>query len=207
MTTEHSGGYTPAVVSTYERAARRLRSLAAEVVQGDCALVVSRYEDVESLEADAVVLSGSHDPWEAHDPAALDRFVELLAEHREPVLGICAGFQLQARALGGRIGPPGRHVLGHETIQVDDDSCLLAGLPAHFEAIEDHSHEIVDTGPRLRVLARSASCVVEVAAASDRPWWGTQFHPEQWSDDAPVGRALLGRFLELASAGTRVERD
>ena len=49
-----------------------------------------------------------------------------------------------------------------------------------------------------QILATSQSCRIEALAAHDRPWWGTQFHPEAWDHDHPDGRNVLNRFLQLA---------
>ena len=48
------------------------------------------------------------------------------------------------------------------------------------------------------MLASSDACAVEALAVEDRPWWGTQFHPEEWDDEHPAGRAIIERFVELA---------
>ncbi len=48
------------------------------------------------------------------------------------------------------------------------------------------------------MLARSATCAIEVIAYPSRRWWGTQFHPELASPEHPDGDRVLRNFFELA---------
>lgn len=195
--TEHSGGLTPGRLEGYEAIRLRLSSLVDAPVES------IPYEEVEALDADAVVLSGSYDPWAAHDPARLGRFGARLLEYQGPVLGICGGMQLQALAAGGRVDTAARPAQGFATVDVVDGDDLLAGLGSSFEAFAHHGDEVVAAPPGFRVLARSDACAIEAFAAVDRPWWGTQFHPERWDAARPAGRAVLARFFELAGIRPR----
>ena len=103
-----------------------------------------------------------------------------------------------ARALGGVVGPAGQATRGYRPIDVADDSDLLAGLAPRFDAYQSHEDEVIRVPAGVRVLASSDACAVEALAVEDRPWWGTQFHPEEWDDEHPAGRAIIERFVELA---------
>lgn len=190
---EHRGALDDERLARYEADRARLASLAPGVVVESVP-----YEELSSLDADAVVLSGSYDRWDSHDSDALERLHRLLRDRREPTLGICAGLQTMARALGGRIDHAASPTIGNELIEVLDDTCILAGIGGRFAVVAHHGDEVVEVPATLRVVARSASCAVEVVAATDRPWWGTQFHPELWDERRPAGRAILCRFLRLA---------
>ena len=194
---EHAGGLRPERLARYGQVERRLAELAGADV------VTVHYSEIDQIAADATVLSGSFDPWSAHDQGALERFHETLRGRDGAVLGICAGMQVLAMAAGGEVGPAGRPLVGFTDVEVLDDDDLLAGLDARISVWEHHTDEVRSLPPGLRVLARSETCAVEALAADDRPWWGTQFHPEEWSSDHPAGRAVLENFLRLAGVPLR----
>jgi GMP synthase (glutamine-hydrolysing) len=163
-------------------------------------VAVSHYEEIDRRRlsrAYAVVLSGSSAPWSVRDPAELERLGDAVVEAACPVLGICAGMQLQAVFAGGRIGPGRRPERGFVPIQILDGSDLLRGLPARPVVFQDHSDEITLVPDGFRVLARSADCAVQAIADPERSWWGTQFHPEEWSREHPAGGRVLRTFFEL----------
>lgn len=157
-----------------------------------------RHDDLVAPDADALVLSGSFDPWALHRQRSLGRLNEELRRYQGPILGICAGMQILVRACGGVIETAARPVRGFAAVDVVDDGDLLAGLRPSFGAFQDHTDEITSLPSGFRVLASSDTCAIEAVAAEDRPWWGTQFHPECWTDEHPAGREILGRFGELA---------
>jgi GMP synthase (glutamine-hydrolysing) len=195
---EHPGGVDAEQLAGYRRVERRLGELARAHVAS------VPYAGVDRLDADAVVVSGSSDPWSAHAPDALERFRDALRAYDGPVLGICAGMQTLAVAAGGEVGtaaePTGP---AFARVEVVDGSDLLAGLDPAISVWEHHTDEITSLPPSFRVLARSATCAVEAIAATDRPWWGTQFHPEEWTDERPAGRVVLESFLRLAGVPLR----
>lgn len=198
VVTERRAGLTPARVERYER----VRSRLAEVA--DAAVETIHHADAARLEAEAVVLSGSYDPWHLHDPVTLARLGEKLLAYEGPVLGICAGMQLQARFLGGTVGPAARpDGPGFTLVEAVEGDGPLAGLAPRFAVYEEHSDEVTALPETLRVLARSAHCAVEAIAAAERPWWGTQFHPEEWTDAHPAGREVLAGFFALAGIPVR----
>ncbi|MBA2295729.1 MAG: gamma-glutamyl-gamma-aminobutyrate hydrolase family protein [Actinobacteria bacterium] len=197
--TEHAGALTSERRERYETWRGRL----AEVLGTQVKSV--HYEALETPNADALVLSGSFDAWAMHDRRHLGRLYEALRRYPGPVLGICAGMQILVRARGGVVGSADQPVRGYGTIDVVDDSDLLARLAPRFDAFQSHADEVTRLPEGFRVLASSEVCEVEVIAADDRPWWGTQFHPEQWTDEHPAGREIIARFGELAglSAASR----
>jgi GMP synthase (glutamine-hydrolysing) len=163
----------------------------------------THYLDVDRLGPGPVVLSGSGAPWSAHDPAQLERLGDAVQNADAPVLGICAGLQLLARFAGGRVEPmaargqpPER---GYQPLEVLDDSDLLSGLPARATVFQDHTDEVFDLPAGFRVLARTDGSEIQAIAATDRRWWGTQFHPERFDADHPDGRRVLANFFGLAS--------
>jgi GMP synthase-like glutamine amidotransferase len=104
------------------------------------------------------------------------------------------------RALGGTIGPSVTPAHGFAPVEVVDSNGLLVHCCATFDVRKRHDDEVKQLPADFTLLATSATCRVEAIAARDRPWWGTQFHPEAWDDAHPAGRLVLERFLELAGA-------
>ncbi len=148
--------------------------------------------------AAAVVLSGSFAPWALHDWAALTRFGSNLGRFDGPVLGICAGMQLQMMFAGGTIAQRERPAVGYATIDVLDQDGLLGGLGLAADVYEHHAFNVLAAPEGFVVLARSGDCAVEAIAAPERRWWGTQFHPERFDERHPAGAQVLRNFFMLA---------
>ena len=151
-------------------------------------------------------------PWLADEVAWLRELVE----RGTPVLGVCLGAQLIARALGAWSGPleGGPEIGWHEVERVADDP-VLGALPERFEAFEWHhyTYELPDGAVE---LARNERC--NQAYRVGDACWAVQFHPEVthaqvlgWIDDPddPADdpdalraetAAKIGRWNELGSA-------
>ncbi len=194
VVTEHSGALPPERLAHYEAVRGRLEDAAGVSVDS------VQYEEVESLNgAGAVVMSGSFAPWADHSGGAIDRLGEIVRSYDGPVLGICAGMQLQARFAGGTIRhSPGGPEAGFTAVEVVEQNDLLRGLPARIDVFQHHSDEIAELPECFRVLARSASCAIEAIADPARQWWGTQFHPEEFDAAHPAGERILRNFFELS---------
>ena len=198
MISERSDGLTPDRLARY----RQIEETLARLVRAE--VRTSHYSELEGVAADATVLSGSSDPWAAHDPTALARLRDELREHEGPVLGICAGMQLLATAAGAEIAHAPRATgPSFEPVEVLDDGSIFAGLDGSISVWQHHSDEVQAPPPGLRVLARSDSCTIEALASDERPWWGTQFHPEAWDAEHPAGLRVLQNFFELARVPLR----
>ena len=194
--TERKSLLTEGRAQNYERLQERVALASGDFVE------VAHYEDVEPAQlqlASSVVLSGSSAPWSAHDPAELERLGEAVRAAGRPVLGICAGMQLQVVFAGGTIGPSRTGEHGYLPIRIHDRSDLLRGLPREAVVFHDHDDEVVALPDGFRVLASSADCAVQAIADPARRWWGTQFHPEEFRPEDPAGEQILRTFFALAA--------
>ncbi len=129
----------------------RLRERLAVAADGQ-AVEVSHYEAVDPqrlARASSIVLSGSSTPWAFRDPAELDRLGDAVVAAGRPVLGICAGMQLQVRFCGGEHRPSPTPEHGFLPIQVHDSGDLLRGVPDEAVVFHDHDEEISSLPARL----------------------------------------------------------
>jgi GMP synthase (glutamine-hydrolysing) len=108
-------------------------------------------------------------------------FILRAVESGVPVLGVCYGHQLVARALGGRVGwnPNGLEMGTHEVTLAPgaEGHPLLRGLPPSFPANLSHRQSILDPPPGGRPLAFSAADPCQILAVGEKVLT-LQFHPE-----------------------------
>lgn len=138
-------------------------------------------DGVEDVGADAViVLGGAMHPDQEDRHGWLLPELGFLAEQLErgtPLLGICLGSQLIARAAGARVFPADEPEVGWLPVEVTEagaDDPVAAALPARFDAFQWHhyTHELPAGAVE---LARSSVCLQAFRLGSAR---GVQFHPE-----------------------------
>jgi len=196
--TERRSELTESRSENFRRLRERVATASGQIV------AVSHYEDVDPerlARASSVVLSGSSAPWSVRDPAELDRLGEAVVAAGRPVLGICAGMQLQARFAGGAIGASSSPEHGFLPVRIHDHAGLFRDLPADVVVFQDHEDEITSLPAGFQLLAGSEACAVQAIADSERRWWGTQFHPEESRPEHPAGERVLRTFFELAGRG------
>jgi GMP synthase (glutamine-hydrolysing) len=150
-----------------------------------------------------------------------EEYMRTLLDRRVPVLGVCLGAQLVARAAGAEVGPAAEPEIGWCDVErTGGDDPVLGVLPARFPAFQWHYYAF-EVPAGARELARSTVC--PQAFRLGEAAWGVQFHPEvtreivaSWiaesSGDAPpdlpaqtderidewvrLGRSLCGAFLD-----------
>ncbi|MEM7229267.1 MAG: type 1 glutamine amidotransferase [Planctomycetota bacterium] len=114
----------------------------------------------------------------------LEAEMDLIREAHErelPVVGICLGCQIVARALGGTTGPMDDGIeLGFvpfELNAIGRDDPMFTGMPWTTHQFAWHCDEVKDLPAGARLLASSPQCNVQAWASGLRTY-GFQYHPE-----------------------------
>jgi GMP synthase-like glutamine amidotransferase len=125
---------------------------------------------------------GEH-PWLAGEAG----FIETALADGVPLLGVCLGAQLLARAAGASVGPSGSPEVGWFEVARDDgcDDPVVGVLPDRFRAFQWHYYTF-DLPPGAALLAAS-DAARQAYRLGDRVW-GIQFHAE-------VDRRMLDHWL------------
>lgn len=190
-------GLKTMVIDCGSGSAPQLRKIFSEwssVVGIACAEVGERCPD-----ADLIVLSGGPRFYGSDDTICgdyVDQFAFLDKETR-PTLGICMGHQGMGLRNGARLFT-GRKRRVEEVIHLTEEANghpLLGGIESGTRFAERHTEGI--TLPEgFILLGYSRYYPVEIMAARDRPFYGTQFHPESSGE---IGMRLLRNFFDLAA--------
>ncbi|MDO4887413.1 MAG: glutamine-hydrolyzing GMP synthase [Actinomycetaceae bacterium] len=146
--------------------------------------------DMLAKEPAAIILSGGPssvyaDGAPSLDPAIFDAGV--------PVLGICYGFQVMARALGGTVGRTGTREYGHTQARVNQDACLFGGTPATQAVWMSHGDAVQAAPEGFDVTAATDQTPVAAFENRDRRLYGMQWHTEVGHTE--FGQDALCNFL------------
>ena len=184
---------------------------------------------LDTYEAVLVFGGAMHADQDAWHPWLRDEtlWLQQLLARGTPLLGICLGVQLLARAAGSWVGPlpePEIGWCGVELTAAGIEDPVTGSLPQRFDALQWHYYTYGVPAGAVE-LARSDACTQAFRLGD--ACWGVQFHPEVttaqlegWiadgADPPPdpdalraaipgkidrwneLGRALCGAFLEAA---------
>lgn len=129
--------------------------------------------------AGAVVMGGPMNVDEVERFPALAAERDWLAgavEQGMPVLGVCLGAQLLARALGAEVRAGEGPEIGFAPVEISDpDDPLLGGLAPSSEVLHWHG-DVFDLPPAAEHLASSERTACQAFRAGNT--WGVLFHPE-----------------------------
>jgi GMP synthase (glutamine-hydrolysing) len=139
----------------------------------------------------AIVLSGG--PASVYEPGA-PQIDPALFEAGVPVFGICYGFQLMARALGGSVEHTGQREFGGTPLTLTGDGGhLLTGLPGEQTVWMSHGDCVTVAPEGFTVTAASPRAPVAAFEDLSNRRAGVQFHPEVAHSEH--GQRVLERFL------------
>jgi GMP synthase (glutamine-hydrolysing) len=141
---------------------------------------------------DAIMVFGGamHPDQDAEHPwlGAEARFIEHALAIEVPLLGVCLGAQLIARAAGAEIGPAARSEIGWHEVELTEQGStdpVLGALPGRFAAFQWHYYSFAL--PEGAVLLASSPAARQAYRLREH-CWGIQFHAE-------VDRHMLDHWL------------
>lgn len=130
----------------------------------------------------------------------LEQWVRERLETGLPLLGVCFGHQLIARALGGDCdyNPNGRQIGTIEAFRLESDDLLLTGLGQTFTAQVTHQQSVTRL-PEKAVHLCTSPLDDNHAFRVGESVWGVQFHPE--FDGWVIEAYLKSRKHDILSEG------
>ncbi|MBI3014867.1 MAG: type 1 glutamine amidotransferase [Candidatus Tectomicrobia bacterium] len=144
---------------------------------------------------------GVHDedqyPWLVEE----DRILKEALAHEMPILGVCLGSQLIAKAAGGKVTAGPRKEIGWYTLQLTADATrdpLFMGFPRQFEAFEWHG-DIFELPAGAFPLASSELYPYQAFRIGSRAY-GLLFHLE-------ITEAMVNQFCSLFSGELQEVKD
>jgi anthranilate synthase/aminodeoxychorismate synthase-like glutamine amidotransferase len=152
-------------------------------------------------------------PGEPKDAGCCIELIQLAAEQRVPLLGVCLGHQAMVEAFGGTVGPAGEVVHGKTSRVRHEGGALFAGVPSPFPVGRYHSLAALRLPPCLAPVAFTeprhptpnsqlpTPDLVMAIAHRGAPQLGVQFHPE--SILTPDGGRLIDNVLAWATDAGR----
>jgi GMP synthase (glutamine-hydrolysing) len=160
---------------------------------------------------DAVlVFGGSQHPDEDDRFSWLGReeqFLQDVLAARVPVLGVCLGAQMLARAAGASVRPAREPEIGWHDVSLTQSGAadpVLGVLPARATVFQWH-HYTFGLPPGATALAESDVCL-QAYALRERPAWGIQFHAEvtaemlsAWIEEDPADLPMPPETLRAES--------
>jgi GMP synthase (glutamine-hydrolysing) len=112
-----------------------------------------------------------------------------------PILGICLGHQIIAKAYGGEIGAAGIESYAKIKIEILDENDILKGFGESADVWASHKDEVICPPENFKVLASSSICEVEAMKHETKPIYGIQFHPEVHHTE--YGGKIFENFYEV----------
>ncbi|MDQ4096164.1 MAG: glutamine-hydrolyzing GMP synthase [Actinomycetota bacterium] len=167
--------------------ARRVREchVYSEIVPHDVPV-----DEIAARRPAGIILSGGpKSVYSPGAPAVDDRLFDLGI----PVLGICYGQQVMARALGGEVARTGVAEFGKTDLTVEQPGVLFSELPTEQTVWMSHNDTVVRPPDGFRQIGSTSASPVAAFEDPDRGLYGVQFHPEV--SHTPRGTDVLKNWL------------
>ncbi len=145
----------------------------------------------ENKEVKGIILSGGPNIERA------DNCIDIALNTKLPILGICLGHQLIAKAYGGEIGKAESEEYAYSKIYVKHKNDLFKNIPNEFTAWASHKDEVKKVPKCFEVLAYSDICSVESIKHKEKAIYGVQFHPEV--SHTEYGSDILKNFCKVCN--------
>ena len=154
-------------------------------------------DTVLALQPKAFILSGGPNSVYEPDAPTLPAYV---LDSGLPVLGICYGMQLMARALGGHVAPSPQREYGRTEIQFSQANLQPPRGASNLQAWMSHGDKVDQLPPGFTATATSPNCPIAAMEDPKRRLFALQFHPEV--NHTQHGREILQAFLKQIGVKT-----
>jgi len=145
-----------------------------------------------------VILSGG--PYSVYDDEGVLGDFRGFLDCGLPVLGICLGHQIIARAFGGEVRRGDSCEYAEVEVEGLEEDDVFRGLGGRLVVWESHRDEVSRLPSGFVLLARSEVCAVEAMRHKSRMVYGVQFHPEV--HHTPQGFDILRNFVGICGIKT-----
>lgn len=179
---------------TTQLIARRVREAGVYCEIHPCTIPVA---EIVAMQPVGLILSGG--PYSVYDDGAPQLDAALLNLKQPdsagpvPVLGICYGLQAMAHTLGGAVQPDEKREYGRSKLDAHEETPLFDGVPEGSVVWMSHGDRLTELPNGFHVIASTDNAPIAAVAASDRPQYGVQFHPEVMHTEH--GARLLENFV------------
>lgn len=129
----------------------------------------------ELKNANGIILSGG--PSSVYDENA-PVFNEKIFETKIPILGLCYGHQLMAKALGGKVTQGKLKEYGTAEFKILNKKSLFAGLKPREIVWMSHGDFVEKVPNGFDVIGSTENCKNAAIANFGKKFFGLQFHPE-----------------------------
>ncbi|UAL28739.1 glutamine-hydrolyzing GMP synthase [Nocardioides rotundus] len=147
-------------------------------------------DEMLAMNPKAIVLSGGPSSVYADGAPGID---QAIFSAGVPVFGMCYGFQLMAKGLGGTVAATGAREYGRTPVEVTEQGTLLADVPAQHKVWMSHGDQVTAAPEGFSVLATTAVTPVAAFEQVERGFAGVQWHPEVIHTEH--GQQVLEHFL------------
>jgi GMP synthase (glutamine-hydrolysing) len=157
--------------------------------------------------AKGFIITGSHSmvtqelPWSIK----VEKYIRKISKRNIPLLGICYGHQLIAKALGGKsdFNKNGKEIGVVKIQTVFNNDPLFKNFPKKFYAFETHYQTVVKRPYISRVLAKNKKDNYQ-SIKFGKNIWGVQFHPE--FDKDIMKEYIINQKEDLEKLNFKIEK-
>jgi GMP synthase (glutamine-hydrolysing) len=147
-----------------------------------------------------IILSGG--PASVYEKGA-PTITEKIFDLQIPILGICYGFQLISKLLGGKV-IAGKKEYGPAIIEISGGSTILHGLESIFTVWMSHGDEITKLPKGFEVLGKTKTMPYAFVQNITQNIYGLQFHPE--AEHTEFGTKILENFAQICGEKIIIEK-
>jgi GMP synthase (glutamine-hydrolysing) len=182
---------------------------------------------MDELHPKALLLSGFGTSFHKFDVASFYPLEDVVKTTDVPIMAFCGShqllgmmFNLDLHSVGKLEDEPMRKLrpgepdltdyhpgyfkeYGFYPVRIVRDDPIFQGLPNPFIVREAHYCEVKALPSHFTLLASTEECRIQAIKHESRVVYGTQFHPEAYTEHYPHGKMILENFFRIALKGTR----